>query len=155
MEGDTEICLPPTSGLETYFLSNSQTFASGFNLNSQIAVSYSLLDQDRIRYYSQGRNLYKLSQQITSWVLLESIDTKINKKFSKCEITCTSDFSSCVVITGFLLFLLFIIRPSSDGMYYGMVMSVRVSVRPTLRPSVRPGLRPSVRPFSALFSYIL
>ena len=27
------------SGLETYFFSNSQTFASGFNLNSQIAVS--------------------------------------------------------------------------------------------------------------------
>ena len=35
------------------------------------------------------------------------------------------------------------IRPSSDGTYYGMVMSVRVSVRP------------SVRPFSALFSYML
>ena len=31
------------SGLETYFFSNSQTFASGFNLNSQIAVSYSQL----------------------------------------------------------------------------------------------------------------
>ena len=28
-------------GLETYFFRNSQTFASGFNLNSQIAVSYS------------------------------------------------------------------------------------------------------------------
>ena len=41
------------------------------------------------------------------------------------------------------------IRPSSDGTYYGMVMSVR--------PSVRPGLRPSVRPsqFSAIFSYML
>ena len=42
------------------------------------------------------------------------------------------------------------IRPSSDGMYYGMVMSVRVSVRPsdsvrpTLRPSVHPGLRPPI-----------
>ena len=37
------------------------------------------------------------------------------------------------------------IRPSSDGTYYGMVMSVRVSVRPTLRPvSVRPGLRPPI-----------
>ena len=32
-------------------------------------------------------------------------------------------------------------RPSSDGTYYGMVMSVRVSVR---SPSVRPGLRPPV-----------
>ena len=29
------------------------------------------------------------------------------------------------------------IRPSSDGTYYGMVMSVRVSVRPSVRPSVR------------------
>ena len=46
---------------------------------------------------SQGRNLYKLSQKITSWVLLGSIDTKINKKISKCEITCTSYFSSCIV----------------------------------------------------------
>ena len=27
------------AGLETYFFHNSQTFASGFNLNSQIAVS--------------------------------------------------------------------------------------------------------------------
>ena len=37
------------------------------------------------------------------------------------------------------------IRPSSDGTYYGMVMSVRVSVRPTLRPVyVRPGLCPPV-----------
>ena len=32
-----------TSGLETYFFSHSQTFASGFNLNSQIAVSNSQL----------------------------------------------------------------------------------------------------------------
>ena len=48
------------------------------------------------------------------------------------------------------------IRPSSDGTYYGMVMSVRVSVRPSVRPSVRLSVRPvSVRPFSALFSYIL
>ena len=31
------------SGLETYFFSNSQTFASGLNLNSQIRVSYSQL----------------------------------------------------------------------------------------------------------------
>ena len=29
------------TGLETYFFSNSQTFASGFNLNSQVAVCYS------------------------------------------------------------------------------------------------------------------
>ena len=35
---------------------------------------------------------------------------------------------------------LFFIRPSSDGTYYGMVMSVRPSVRPGLRPSVRPSV---------------
>ena len=46
---------------------------------------------------SQGRNLYKLYQKITSWVLLGSIHTKINQKISKCEITCTSYFSSCIV----------------------------------------------------------
>ena len=38
----------------------------------------------------------------------------------------------------------FFIRPSSDGTYYGMVMSVRVSVRPTLRPSGSPSVRPPV-----------
>ena len=49
------------------------------------------------------------------------------------------------------------IRPSSDGTYYGMVMSVRPSVRVSVRPSIRPSIRPSVRPsqFSALFSYML
>ena len=30
-------------GLETYYFSNSQTFASGLDLNSQITVSYSQL----------------------------------------------------------------------------------------------------------------
>ena len=35
------------------------------------------------------------------------------------------------------------IRPSSDGTYYGMVMSVR----PGLRPSVHPSVRPSVTVF--------
>ena len=33
------------------------------------------------------------------------------------------------------------IRPSSDGTYYGMVMSVRVSVRPSIRPSDPPSVR--------------
>ena len=45
----------------------------------------------------RGGNLYKLSQKITSWVLLGSIDTKINQNISKCEITCTSYFSSSIV----------------------------------------------------------
>ena len=47
------------------------------------------------------------------------------------------------------------IRPSSDGTYYGMVMSVRVSLRVSVRPSVRPSVRlVSVRPFSSLLSYM-
>ena len=62
------------------------------------------------------------------------------------------------------LFYQVFIRPSSDGTYYGMVMSVRVSIRVSVRPSIRPSVRPSVRlsvrpvsvcPFSALFSYML
>ena len=59
-------------------------------------------------------------------------------------------FNAHVTSTCYFLFcidcLVFIIRPSSDGTYYGMVMSVRVSVRPTLRPSVRLSVRPSVSP---------
>ena len=35
---------------------------------------------------SQGRNLYKLSQKITLWVLLGSMHRKINQKISKCEL---------------------------------------------------------------------
>ena len=38
------------------------------------------------------------------------------------------------------------IRPSSDGTYYGMVMSVRPGLHPTLRPSVRLSVRPGLRP---------
>ena len=37
------------------------------------------------------------------------------------------------------------IRPSSDGTYYGMVMSVRPSGSPSVRPSGSPSVRPSVR----------
>ena len=40
----------------------------------------------------------------------------------------------------YLAFHSIFIRPSSDGTYYGMVMSVRPSVRPGLRPSVRPSV---------------
>ena len=36
------------------------------------------------------------------------------------------------------------IRPSSDGTYYCMVMSVRPSNSPSVRPTLRPGLRPPV-----------
>ena len=36
------------------------------------------------------------------------------------------------------------IRPSLDGTYYGMALSVRPSVRPSIRPSVRPSVRPTV-----------
>ena len=40
------------------------------------------------------------------------------------------------------------IRPSSDGTYYGMVMSVRPFVRPSGSPSVRPSVRHSFPHFS-------
>ena len=46
---------------------------------------------------------------------------------------------------------LLFIRPSSDGTYYGMMMSVRPGLRPSDSPSVRPSVLVSVRPFSALF----
>ena len=38
------------------------------------------------------------------------------------------------------------IRPSSDGTYYGMVMSVRPSGSPSVQLSVRPSVRPGLRP---------
>ena len=47
------------------------------------------------------------------------------------------------------------IRPSSDGTYYGMVMSVLPTGSPSVRPSDSPSVRVSVRPFSTLFSYML
>ena len=50
----------------------------------------------------------------------------------------------------FNLVLLFIC-PSSDGTYYGMVMSVR----PSVRPSVHPGLRPSVTVFQIFLLHAL
>ena len=46
------------------------------------------------------------------------------------------------------------IRPSSDGTYYGMVMSVRPSVRPS-GVSVRPSVRPSVTVFRTFLLYML
>ena len=62
-------------------------------------------------------------------------------------------FFPLVYLLIYMYIIYIFIRPSSDGTYYGMVMSVRVSVRPSVRPvSVRPV---SVRPFSALFSYML
>ena len=44
------------------------------------------------------------------------------------------------------------IRPSSDGTYNGMVMSVRLSVRVSVRPTLRPSVRPSGSP-SASFPH--
>ena len=41
------------------------------------------------------------------------------------------------VVIFFVPFWCLVIRPSSDGTYYGMVMSVRVSVRVSVRPAVR------------------
>ena len=51
--------------------------------------------------------------------------------------------------TGILSTVAIFIRPSSDGSYYGMVMSVRPSVRVSVRVSVRHSQ------FSALFSFML
>ena len=48
----------------------------------------------------------------------------------------------------FCVVTLLFIRPSSDGTYYGMAMSVRPSVRPGLQPSVRPSVRHSFPHFS-------
>ena len=48
--------------------------------------------------------------------------------------------------------LFLFIRPSSDGMYYGMVMSVRPGLRPSDSPSVRLSVRPSGSP-SARFPH--
>ena len=54
------------------------------------------------------------------------------------------------VIFSFLNFIgCLFIRPSSEGSYYGMVMSVRPSIRPSVRVSVRQSQ------FSALFSFML
>ena len=45
----------------------------------------------------------------------------------------------------YILKIRFFIRPSSDGTYYGMAMSVRPGLRrPSVRPTLRPGLRPPV-----------
>ena len=63
-------------------------------------------------------------------------------------------FAGALYMFGWLVF----IRPSSDGTYYSMVMSVRPGLRPSDSPSVRPSdsihpsvrlsVRVSVRPFS-------
>ena len=50
-----------------------------------------------------------------------------------------------IISFNFWFLLAIFIRPSSDGTYYGMVMSVRPSGSPSVRPSQ----------FSALFSYML
>ena len=50
-------------------------------------------------------------------------------------------------------FHLLFIRPSSDGLYYGMVMSVRPSIRPSVRVFVWVSVRQSQ--FSALCSFML
>ena len=50
----------------------------------------------------------------------------------------------CIILASCNIVLLLFIRPSSDGTYYGIVMSVRPSDSPSVRLSVRPGLRPPV-----------
>ena len=58
-----------------------------------------------------------------------------------------SIFSLSVILSNLVF-----IRPSSDGTYYGMVMSVRPSVRLSGSPSVRLSVRPSGSP-SASFPH--
>ena len=66
--------------------------------------------------------------------------TKINIQFLN---------KSCCGIAIFHVF----IRPSSDGTYYGMVMSVRPGLRPSDSPSIRLSVRPSGSP-SAYFPHL-
>ena len=85
---------------------------------------------------------------ICSWIWMV-ISTTVVHDPGVC-VAGTFPFRMCLIYScSHILYYAIFIRPSSDGTYYGMVMSVR--------PSVRPGLRPSVCPsqFSALFSYML
>ena len=83
--------------LATILLTNHLRYQRVSDTKNSLTQLGNSLTQIATYLISQGRNLYKLSQKITSWVLLGSIHTKINQKISKCEITCTSYFSSCIV----------------------------------------------------------
>ena len=90
------------------------------------------------------------SPQVCIWLLTSLIMMRLGSlslwQFPTVEFpekqgtTCSNSECSCA--------LHLFIRPSSDGTYYGMVMSVRPSVRPGLRPSVRPSVRHSFPHFS-------
>ena len=66
-----------------------------------------------------------------------------------------TDNSRTVYLRSFKLGRYIFIRPSSDGTYYGMVMSGSPSDSPSVRHTLCPSVRLSVRPFSTLFSYML
>ena len=77
---------------------------------------------------------------------------KYSRSWGRCSVPSAYLVKTGIFLTSnciYLPLLSVFIRPSSDGTYYGMVMSVR----PALRPSIRPSVRPSQ--FSALFSYML
>ena len=92
---------------------------------------------------TKANQTYLLEQLLTTKLFLLMICEKFT--FYCWNITNkVISFLDLCFIYGFIF-----IRPSSDGTYYGMVMSVHPSVRPSGSPSVRPSQ------FSALFSYML
>ena len=74
-------------------------------------------------------------------LLLSLCSTKLNLRYRPNNATASETLTDNMTLSKESVF----IRPSSDGTYYGMVMSVRPSVRVSVRPSQ----------FSALFSYML
>ena len=94
-----------------------------------------------------GRLLLKtsVSRRITMLRLQSSLFGKIIYETVNLVLICGMSFPFCVYCP--LIWLIFI-RPSSDGTYYGMVMSVRPSVHPSVRVSVRPSVRHSFPHFS-------
>ena len=104
------------------------------------------------RWFLRNRVHVEMTKGLLIITVIFIVDSRISMSFIIIQILSTADIlNSCVPqllcsvhLHACILFYTVFIRPSSDGTYYGMVMSVRVSVRPV-----------SVRPFSALFSYML
>ena len=66
--------------------------------------------------------------------------------YSMFEHTCSLTWIHVLSYYTYCLRQYLFIRPSSDGTYYGMVMSVRLGLYPSVRFSVSPTLRPGLRP---------
>ena len=77
-----------------------------------------------------------------------SLIVTLNKQFNSTQLRNTHVQYESPITCGkkVMAKVIVFIRPSSDGSYYGMLMSVRVSVRPTLRPSDSPSVCPGLRP---------